>query len=55
MQVGTNLAAIRLCAAAEQWFEKPVLAINATTYWDALRRSGVADRIHGCGSLLERY
>jgi len=55
VQVGTNLAAIRLCAAAEQWFDKPVLAINATTYWDALRRSGIHDRIHGCGSLLEKF
>jgi maleate cis-trans isomerase len=40
VQVGTNLAAIELCAEAEQWFGKPVLAINAVTYWDALRRSG---------------
>jgi maleate isomerase len=55
VQVGTNLAAIKLCAAAEQFFAKPVLAINATTYWDALRRSGVQDRIHGYGSLLERF
>ena len=55
VQVGTNLAAIRLCAAAEQWFDKPVLAINATTYWDALRRSGIHDRVYGCGSLLEKF
>ena len=55
VQVGTNLAAIKLCAAAEQFFAKPVLAINATTYWDALRRSGIEDRIHGYGSLLERF
>jgi len=55
VQVGTNLAAIELCAAAELWFEKPVLAINATTYWDALRRSGIPDKVYGCGSLLERF
>lgn len=55
VQVGTNLAAIKLCAAAEQFFAKPVLAINATTYWDALRRSGIQDRVHGYGSLLERF
>ncbi len=54
VQVGTNLAAIRLCAAAELWFEKPVLAINATTYWDALRRSGIPDRVQGFGTLLEK-
>ena len=55
VQVGTNLAAIKLCAAAEQFFAKPVLAINATTYWDALRRSGIQDRVYGHGSLLERF
>lgn len=55
VQVGTNLAAIETCAQAEVWLGKPVLAINAITYWDALRRSGIEDRIHGCGSILERF
>ena len=55
VQVGTNLAAIETCAQAEAWLGKPVLAINAITYWDALRRSGIEDRIHGCGSILERF
>ena len=53
VQVGTNLAAIKTCAEAERWLGKPVLAINAVTYWDALRRSGIEDRIHGHGSTLE--
>jgi len=55
VQVGTNLAAIGLCAAAERWLAKPVLAINAVTYWDALRRSGIEDRLYGYGSILERF
>jgi maleate isomerase len=55
VQVGTNLAAIELCAEAEQWLGKPVLAINAVTYWDALRRSGIVDKVVGCGSVLERF
>jgi len=55
VQVGTNLPAVDLCAQAERWFGKPVLAINAVTYWDALRRSGVEDRIYGHGSVLERF
>jgi maleate isomerase len=55
VQVGTNLAAVDLCAAAERWFAKPVLAINAVTYWDALRRLGIEDRIYGHGSVLERF
>ena len=54
VQVGTNLAAIEVCAEAERWLGKPVLAINAVTYWDALRRCGIDDAVHGCGSLLER-
>lgn len=55
VQVGTNLPMSRLAAEAERWFGKPVLAINAVTYWDALRRSGVDDRMAGCGLILERY
>jgi maleate isomerase len=55
VQVGTNLAAISICAEAERWLRKPVLAINAVTYWDALRRSGIDDRMVGFGSVLERF
>jgi maleate isomerase len=55
VQVGTNLAAIEICAQAERWLGKPVLAINAITYWDALRRSGIDDPIHGYGAVLERH
>ncbi len=55
VQVGTNLAAIDTCAEAERWLGKPVLAINAVTYWDALRRSGIDDTVHGHGSILERF
>ena len=55
VQVGTNLAAIDTCAEAERWLGKPVLAINAITYWDALRRCGVDAQLHGHGSTLERF
>ena len=55
VQVGTNLAAIEVCTQAERWVGKPVLAINAVTYWDALRRCGVEDRITGYGSVLEQF
>lgn len=55
VQVGTNLAMVSLAASAENWLGRPVLAINAVTYWDALRRSGVADAVHGSGMLLERF
>ena len=52
IQVGTNLAMARLAATAEFWLDKPVLAINTATYWWALRRNGIADKIDGFGSLL---
>lgn len=55
VQVGTNLAAIGICAEAERTFRKPVLAINAITYWDALRRCGIEDRIQGYGRTLEEF
>jgi maleate isomerase len=55
IQVGTNLAMARLAATAELWLDKPVLAINTATYWWALRRNGIADKIDGFGSLLLDY
>jgi maleate isomerase len=52
VQVGTNLAMARLAGIAEFWLDKPVLAINTATYWWALRRNGIADKVDGFGSLL---
>jgi maleate isomerase len=55
VQVGTNLAMARLAGIAEFWLDKPVIAINTATYWYALRSNGIADRIHGFGSLLVEH
>ena len=55
IQVGTNLSMLRLADEAERWLCKPVLAINALTFWSALRRCGIADRIDGFGSLLRAH
>ncbi|MCY3817216.1 MAG: hypothetical protein OXG59_13105, partial [Gammaproteobacteria bacterium] len=55
VQVGTNLPAMDICAQAEPWLGKPVLAINAVTYWDALRRCGIHDRIYSHGRILEEH
>jgi maleate isomerase len=55
VQVGTNLAMARLAGIAEIWLGKPVVAINTATYWWALRRNGIADRVAGFGTLLERH
>ena len=55
VQVGTNLSAVKLCAAAELWLGKPVIAINTATYWHALRANGIEDKREGFGRLLERF
>jgi maleate isomerase len=55
LQVGTALPTVAIAAEAERWFGKPVLAINAVTYWDALRRCGIDDRIFGHGRILEEF
>lgn len=54
-QVGTNMSMMRLAAEAEAWLGKPVIAINAATYWHALRANGITDRIHGYGRLLSDH
>jgi maleate isomerase len=55
LQVGTALPTVLIAAEAERWFGKPVLAINAVTYWDALRQSGIDDRVWGYGRILEEF
>jgi maleate isomerase len=40
---------------AEFWLGKPVIAINTATYWHALRRNGIKDRLEGFGALMEEY
>lgn len=52
VQCGTNLSMVRLADEAERWLGKPVIAVNAATWWHALRTSGVDDRLHGFGGLL---
>jgi maleate isomerase len=55
VQVGTNLAGMAVAAEAEKWLGKPVLSMNAITYWRALRRLGIDDKIYGCGRILEEF
>ncbi len=55
VQVGTNLSMVRLAAEAERWLDKPVLAINTTIFWHALRSAGIHDRKAGFGSLLAEH
>jgi maleate isomerase len=55
LQVGTNLANADVATEAERWLNKPVLAMNVVTYWDALRRCGIEDRVYGHGRVLEEF
>jgi maleate isomerase len=55
VQLGTALPTVAVAAEAERWFGKPVLAVNAVTYWDALRRCGIEDRVYGHGRILEEF
>ncbi len=55
LQVGTNLANAAVAAEAEHWLNKPVLAMNVITYWDALRNCGIEDRVYGHGRILEEF
>jgi len=55
VQVGTNLSMLRLAAEAERWLGKPVIAINAATFWYALRENGITDQVRGFGRLLAEH
>lgn len=55
LQAGTNLYFVELAAQLERELGKPVLAINALTFWHALRNNGIPDRIRGFGSLLAEH
>jgi maleate isomerase len=53
--VGTALPAGSVAAEAERWLGKPVLAVNVVSFWHALRRCGIADRVYGHGRVLEEF
>ena len=55
VQAGTDLAVVDIADEAERWLGIPVIAINAATYWTALRRCDIADRMTGHGSLLAEH
>jgi maleate isomerase len=55
VQAGTNLSMVKLADEAERWLGKPVIAINAATWWFALRENGIEDKVYGCGRLLREY
>ena len=55
VQVGTNLSMCRLCLDLEKERGKPFVAINAATYWHALRAMGIEDRFEGHGDLFSKH
>ncbi|BAY78541.1 maleate cis-trans isomerase-like protein [Nostoc linckia NIES-25] len=55
VQMGTNLSMLRLADEAERWLKKPVIAINAATWWYALRQNDISDRVYGYGRLLREF
>lgn len=55
VQVGTNLSMVALADEAERWLGLPVIAINAATWWAALRDHGIDDTVRGAGSLLRDH
>jgi maleate isomerase len=55
VQCGTNLSMVRLAAEAERWLHKPVIAINAATWWFALRQNGIEDKLYNFGRLFEEF
>jgi maleate isomerase len=52
VQVGTGLPVLHLIDELERSLAKPVVACNATVYWQALRERGITDEINGFGRLL---
>jgi maleate isomerase len=55
VQVGTNLSMTALALEMTAELGKPVIAINAATYWHALRAVGIDDQFPGHGPLFEKY
>ena len=55
IQVGTGLSMASLAAKAWDWLGLPVIAINTSIFWHALRTNNIKDKINGFGPLLEKY
>lgn len=55
VQVGTNLSMVKLCNDLAEEIGKPMIPINAATYWHALRANAITDQFSGHGPLFERH
>lgn len=55
IHVGTNLPVSAMTPAIEKKFGKPLIGVNVATYWLALRRIGIMDKLPGMGLLAEQH
>lgn len=55
VHVGTNLPVSALTDAIEERHGLPLIGVNVATYWLALRRAGITDRIEGFGVLAREF
>jgi len=55
VHVGTNLPVSAITEEIERTHGKPLIGVNVATYWQALRRIGINDRVPGFGQLLANY
>ena len=55
VQVGSAMICSGFIASLEKTHQKSVVAVNAATYWMALRNHSIADQLKGHGALFERY
>ena len=54
LHVGGALAVVDMLEDLEAKLARPIVSVNAATYWYALRRLGVSDALPGFGALLAR-
>lgn len=55
IHVGTNLPVSAMTGQIETVHGKPLIGVNVATYWHALRRIGIIDRVEGFGMLLAKF
>lgn len=55
LHVGTNLPVSALTPQVESVHGKPLIGVNVATYWLALRRLGIMDKLPGMGMLAEQH
>ncbi len=55
IHVGTNLPVSPITRQIEAKFGKPMIGVNVATYWLAMRRLGIMDKLPGMGILAEEH